>query len=167
MESSRKPRLLTLGTILLVLSASVGLTSAAIFAGFTPGLKYGGIYTHSPTATYQGYFSINFVGVYHYVHAVPTCRTASPPCATPDEALFYMNARNGTIRLIFYCGSAVKYYFCESPSRLPFSDGACVHVSGTFIEPSKWPGDSFSPRMHFKGDLYVFQNETLPQISCS
>ena len=165
-SNKKKPRLLTLGTVILVMGASFGIISAAIFGGIVPGFEYGGVYTHSPTATYQGYLSINYLGVYHYVHAVPICRTAFPPCHAPDEALFYLNAKNGTIRLIFYCGNIVKYY-CESPSQLPFSDGTCLHVKGTLLEPSKWPSDQFSPSMHFSGDLYVFQNQTLPETSCS
>jgi hypothetical protein len=166
MGKNKKPRLLTLGTILLVLAALVGAFSAAFFAGLIPGFEFGAVYTHSPTATYSGYFSINYVGVYHYVQAVPVCRNAFPPCLSSDEALFYLNAKNGMIRLIFYCGGPVKYY-CDSPSQLPFSDGACLHVKGTFLEPSKWPSDQYSPLMHFEGDLYVFENETLPEASCS
>jgi hypothetical protein len=166
MKSGRKPRLLALGTILLVLAASLGVISIAFFGGFIPGVEYGGMYTHSPTATYQGSFSVNYVGIYHYVQAVPVCRTVFPGCIASSEAVFYMNARNGTIRLIFYCGSMVKYY-CDSPSQLPFSDGTCLHVKGTLLQPSKWPSDQFSPSIHFSGDLYVFQNQTLAETSCS
>jgi hypothetical protein len=164
--SGRKPRLLTLGTVLLVLATSIGIFSTALFGGIIPGFRYGGVYTHSPTATYSGYFSINYVGVYHYVQATPICRTAFPPCLAPDEVVFFLNAKNGTIRLVFYCGGIVKDY-CESPSQLSVSDGACLHVKGTLIVPSKWPSSQFSPRMQFDGDLYVFENQTLPEASCS
>jgi hypothetical protein len=163
---SRNPRLLTLGTVLLVLAASIGVVSAALFGGIIPGFKYGGIYTHSPTASYSGYFSINYVGVYHNVQATPVCRTVFPPCLTRSEVVFLLNAKNGTIRLIFYCGGPVKYY-CENPSQLSVSDGECLHVKGTLIEPSEWPGNEFSPRMQFDGDLYVFENQTLPETLCS
>lgn len=166
MKSGRKPRLLALGTILLVLGASLGVISVAFFEGFIPGFEYGGIYTHSPTATYQGYFSVNYVGIYHYIQAMPVCRTAFPGCLASSKAVFYMNAKNGTIQLIFYCGSKVKYY-CDSPSQLPFSDGTCLHVKGTLLQPSKWPSDQFSPSIYFSGDLYVFQNQTLAETSCS
>jgi hypothetical protein len=164
--SSRKPRPLSIGTILLVLVASAGIVSAALLGGLVPGFRYG-VRTQSPTATYSGYFSINYVGVYHYVHAVPVCRTAFPPCLAHDEALFFLNAKNGTIRLVFYCGISVVPYYCESPSDLSFGDGACLHVRGTLIEPSKWPSDQFSPSIGFEGDLYVFENQTLPATSCS
>jgi hypothetical protein len=164
MGSARRRKLLTLGAVLLVLGASFGVVSAAFFAALIPGFESGGVYMHSATATYSGHFSINYVGVYHYVGAVPVCRTAFPPCLASDEALFYMNAKNGTIRLVFYCG-IVKYY-CESPSQLPFKDGACIHVKGTLLQPSKWPSDQFSPPIHFVGDMYVFENETLPETSC-
>lgn len=166
MKTNRKRKLLNLGTLLLVVAMSLALISAAFFEGIIPGFEYGGVYTHSPTATYSGHFSINYVGVYHYVQAVPVCRTAFPPCLSSGQALFYMNAKNGTIRLVFYCGSPVKYY-CESPSQLPFNDGACLHVKGTLLEPSKWPTDQFTLSLHFSGDLYVFENETLPETSCS
>jgi hypothetical protein len=163
--STRKPRPLTIGTILLVLAASAGIVSAAIFGGFVPGFRYGAR-TQSPTMTYLGYLSVNYVGVYHYVQVTPVCRTAFLPCPANDEALFFLNAQNGTIRLIFYCGSGVPYY-CESPSELSFSEGACLHVKGTLIQPSKWPTGQFSPSMRFDGDLYVFENQTLPELSCS
>ncbi len=166
MKPSGKPRVLSIGAALLIFAACFGLMLTALFGGFIPGFEYGGVYTHSPTATYQGYLSINYLGIYHHVQAVPNCRSGFLPCATPDEALFFMNAKNGTIRLIFYCGSAVKYY-CDIHSQLPFGDGACLHVKGTLIEPSKWPSRQYAPSMHFSGDLYVFENETLPETSCS
>jgi len=166
MKSNRKPNLLTLGTVLLVVVTLLAVISAAFFGGIIPGFEYGGVYTHSPTATYSGYFSISYVGVYHYVQATPICRTAFPPCIASDEALFYMNAKNGTIRLVFYCGSVAKY-FCDSPSQLQFSDGTCLRVKGTLLKPSKWPSQQFSPTINFEGDLFVFENETLPQSACS
>jgi hypothetical protein len=154
------------GAVLLVLGASLGLMSAAIIAGIVPGFEAGGVHSLSPTATYQGYLGVDYQGVYRYVQAVPNCRTDFPPCLASDEALFYLNTKNGTIRLIFYCGGLVKDY-CESPAQLTFNDGACLRVKGTLLEPSKWPSEQFSPLMHFKGDLYVFENQTLPQGSCS
>jgi hypothetical protein len=163
--NGRKSRSLTVATILLVLAGSAGIVSAALYVGLVPGFRYGA-YVHSPTATYSGYFSVNYVGLYHYVHAVPVCRTAFLPCPANDEALFFLNAQNGTVRLVFYCGRIVKYY-CESSSELSFSDGACLHVKGTLIQPSRWPDGQFSPSMHFIGDLYVFEQETLPERSCS
>ena len=165
MKRNRKRHLLTLGTVLLIVVISLAVISAAFFGGIIPGFEFGGVYTHSPTATYSGYFSISYVGVYHYVRATPVCRTEFPPCIASDEALFYMNAKNGTIRLIF-CGGVAKY-FCESPSQLQFTDGTCLRVKGTLLKPSKWPGQLFSPTMNFEGDLYVFENETLPKIACS
>jgi hypothetical protein len=166
--SNRKRRPLTIGTILLVIAASAGIVSATLFAGFVPGFRYGAqVHVQSPTATYSGYFSINYVGIYHYAHAIPVCRTAFPPCLSSGEVLFFMNAKNGTIRLVFYCGSSLAPYYCESPSDLSFNDGACLHVRGTLIQPSKWPSDQFSPTMRFDGELYVFENQTLPNTSCS
>jgi hypothetical protein len=163
--SSRRSRPLAPGTILLVLVASAGIASAALFSGLIPDFRYG-VHMQSPTATYSGYLAINYVGIYHYVHAVPVCRTAFPPCVAHDEALFLLNAKNGTIRLIFYCGSGIKYY-CDNPSQLPFRDGACLHVKGTLLEPSEWPSHQFNTSMHFDGDLYVIDSQTLPEISCS
>jgi hypothetical protein len=166
--SNRKRRPLSVGTVLLVLVASAGIVSAAVFGGFVPGFRYE-VYrsVQTPTATYSGYFDINYVGIYHYVHAVPVCRSGFPPCMASGEVLFYMNAKNGTIRLVFYCGSNLAPYYCESPSDLPFNDGACIHVRGTLLEPSKWPSDQFYPTMHFDGELYVFENQTQPEASCS
>jgi hypothetical protein len=164
MKRKGKRRVISVGTILLVTAACAGILWAAFFGGFVPGFRYG-VRTQSPTASYSGYFSINYVGIYHNVQAVPVCRTGFPPCQANDQTLFFLNAKNGTIRLVFYCG--VVPYYCESPSQLSFIDGACLHVKGTLIEPSKWPSNLFSPSMHFDGDLYVFENQTLPEASCS
>jgi hypothetical protein len=162
--SRRKPRVLTIGTVLLVLAASTGVLSAALYGGFVPGFKYG-VSTQSPTTTYLGYFSASYVGIYHYIRAARVCRASFPPCLAHDEVVFFLNAKNGTVRLLFYCGAAKEY--CVSSDQLSFSEGACLHVKGTLIQPSKWPSNEFYPNMHFDGDVYVFESQTLTEDLCS
>jgi hypothetical protein len=158
MGRKRKQRALRFVTsVVLVLATSLGLVSAAML---------GGVYRHSPTATYQGYFSISYRGVYHYLDAEPICRTNLPPCLVSSEAVFYMNTENGTIRLVFYCGKIVQDY-CTNASQLPFGNGTCLHVKGTLLKPSRWPSNQFSPFIHFEGDLYVFTYEIIPSASCA
>jgi hypothetical protein len=159
METSRRRKLLTLGTMLLVVGASFGFMSAAIIEAIVPVFKV----AHTYFRSYQGYLSVNYEGIYRYVTAISTCNTGFTSCAESNQTVFYLTTKNATIQLIFYCGN----YYCDSPSQLPFSDGTCLHVKGTLIEPSMWPSDQFSPSMHFDGDLYVFENQTLPKTSCS
>ncbi|MGA2460020.1 MAG: hypothetical protein ABSF82_01165 [Candidatus Bathyarchaeia archaeon] len=167
MRPNKRRTYLTIISILLVAAASTGLISAAMSGGIVPGVPgVGEASTHSPTATYQGYLGATYHGLYQYVEATPLCRNAFPPCMAPDEAVFYLTSKNGTIRLVFYCG-AFSLDYCDSPSQLPFSNGTCLQVKGTLLQPSKWPTNQFNPTMHFNGDLYVFENETLPGTSCS
>jgi hypothetical protein len=160
MKGKKKQNILSVFTFLLIIVGISGLLSAAAIAGVLPGSQSS---VHSPTATYQGYFAVSYQGIYHYVVAVPFCAVLICPAS---ETVFYLNTRNGTIRLIFYCG-AFSIDYCYSATQLPFGDGTCLYVKGTLLQPSKWPSDKFSPPMHFNGDLYVFENETLPAASCS
>jgi hypothetical protein len=73
MGNARRRRLLTFGAVLLVFGASLRAVSIAFFGGYIPGFEYGGIHTHSPMGTYQGYFSVNCVGIYYWVQGVPVC----------------------------------------------------------------------------------------------
>jgi hypothetical protein len=148
-------------TILLVLDGVLGLSAAAMIVGILPGFHGRGDFFPNAAATYQGYVSISFQGVYHYVIASPIC-TGSTHCPN-SENVFFLDAKNGTIRLIFYCDNN----FCEDPSQLAFGDGTCLHVKGTLIEPSEWPSHEFSPFMNFAGDLYVFESNALDAASCS
>lgn len=156
----KKQNILSLTTILLVLAGISGILAAATIGGVLPGSQSS---THSPTETYQGYLAVSYQGTYHYVVAVPLCNVLICPAS---ETVFYLNTSKGTIRLIFYCGR-FSIDYCYSASQLPFGDGACLYVKGTLLEPSKWPSDRFSPSLHFQGDLYVFENATLPETSCS
>jgi hypothetical protein len=159
METSRKLKLLILGTILLVVGASFGFMSAAIIEAIVPVFKV----AHINSRSYQQYMLVSYQGIYHYVTATPICTTGFASCTGSNQTLFYLTTENATIQLIFYCGN----YYCDSPSQLPFNDGTCLHVKGTLLEPSEWPSDQFSPSMHFEGDLYVFGNQPLPETSCS
>jgi hypothetical protein len=159
METSRRRKLLTLGAILLVVGASLGFMSAAIIEAIVPVFKV----AHTNSRSYQGYMSVNYQGIYHYVTAIPICTTGVASCTESNQTVFYLTTKNATIQLIFYCGNN----YCDSPSQLPFSDGTCLQVKGTLLEPSEWPSDQFSPSIHFDGDLYVFGNQPLPATSCS
>jgi hypothetical protein len=160
----RKGKNLSWISILLVLTASIGLVSSAMW-GILPGFQ-GGIYWHSPTSTFQGYLSVNYTGIYGQVSARRLCRLSFPPCLAPDEDVFYLNTGNGTVRLVFYCRSITNlmttvYGYCSNASQLPFGGGACLYVKGTLIVPSEWPTSQFTPALSFTGDLYVFQYEPL------
>ena len=112
---------------------------------------------HSPTATYSGFLSVRYTGVYHYVDAQPVCES-SPLCLVPSEIVFYLATENATIiRLVFFCGAGV----CLSAEQLPFSDGMKINVQGTLIVPSSWQSSEYQPTLRFIADLYVFNYTTV------
>jgi len=174
MESRKKSRILSPSTVLLVLAAAAGLMGTAITEGIVPGFVIGGVYSHSPTITYQGSLAVSYVGVYHVVQAKPICNSAFPPCFATNETVFFLSARNGTIRLVFYCGKTMEGLttvtgwidLCSDTSQLQFGDGVCLQVKGTLLEPSSWPNEQYLPSMRFDGDLFVFSYHQVLQANC-
>ncbi|MGD0175551.1 MAG: hypothetical protein ABSC50_01855 [Candidatus Bathyarchaeia archaeon] len=137
----------SLVSLILLITAGLGAVSAVLNAGNTPTAF------HSPTATYTGYFSASYTGVYHYVEAQPLCSKNFPPCWVPSEVVFYLTTENTTVRLVFYCGLD----YCSSAQQLPFHDGDRIYVKGTLIQPSEWPTSKYQPTLQFNSDLYVFK----------
>ena len=131
-----------------------GLLAATVNSGHFPELNNlpGLAYSRSPTATYSGYLSKAYSGTYHYLTAVPACRTDFIPCFSDEETVFYLVTEQGIVRLIFYCGLD----YCSNPNQIPFAAGAQLQVKGTLLVPSSWPGSRFLPNLNFIGDLYVF-----------
>lgn len=167
-----KSRILSPVTVLLVFAAAAGLMASAIIGGIVPGFV-GGYYSHSPTITYQGSFDVNYVGIFHVLQAEPICNSAFPPCFATNETVFFLNAGNVTIRLVFYCGTtkngftiAGLYDFCSKASDIQFDEGTCLHVKGTLLQPSSWPSKQYLPLMRFHGDLFVFTYNQVPHASC-
>ena len=161
-------------TVLLVLAAAAGLMASAIIGGIVPGFV-DGIYSHSPTITYQESLAVNYVGVYHVIQAQPVCDSAFPPCFESNETLFFLSTGMGTVRLVFYCGTTREGLttitgwvdLCNNSSQLQLNEGTCLHVKGTLLQPSSWPSKQYLPLMQFDGDLFVFSYNQLPQASCS
>lgn len=134
--------------------ASVTITIITILSLFTIVMpSNSSISFHSPTATYSGYLSVSYTGIYHYEDAQPLCGQAFPPCLVPNEVVFYLATENATtIRLVFYCAAD----YCWDAHQLPFSDGARIYVQGTMLVPSRWPTSEYQPALQFIADLYVF-----------
>jgi len=138
--------------------ASVTLTILAVLSLVTTMTPSAKVPFHSPTATYSGYLSISYTGVYHAVGAEPLCSDIFPPCLVPSEVVFYLTTDNATeIRLVFYCGAD----YCRSAHQLPFTDGAKICAEGTLLTPSKWPTSEYRPTLRFIADLYVFNYTTV------
>jgi hypothetical protein len=131
MKSRRKSKLIGGGTIILLAGGFLGLLSTLASDGFAP--SFDAASSVSPTITYFESFPANYMGVYHYVRAVPVCRTGVPPCLASDQFVFYLSAKNGTVQLVFFCGVAGNH--CDNPSQVPFADGACLRVRGTLEKP--------------------------------
>lgn len=139
----RVPSTRILVSLILAITAALGLVSAILIAFPTP--------PQSPTATHTGYVAVGYTGVYHYVIAQPLCNHNFPPCLAPGETVFYLVTGNEAVRLFFYCGLD----FCYSAQQLPFRDGDKVSVKGTLLEPSDWETSKYQPTLQFIGDLYV------------
>jgi hypothetical protein len=174
MKSGKKSKILSPVTLFLVLAAAAGLMTTAIMEGIVPGFVIGGIYSRSPTITYQGSLAVNYVGVYHVIQAQPICNSAFPPCFAANETVFFLSTRNGTIRLVFYCGKTMQGLttitgwvdFCSNASQLQPNDGVCLHVEGTLLQPSSWPNKQYLPSLRFDADLFVFSYTQVPQATC-
>ena len=158
-RSKKRKSWLGIYSILLVLTASMGMTSA--FMAYS---GRGKDFT-SPTITYSGYLGISYNGTYHYVSAEPLCNKAFPPCFQKGEVVFYLDTDHETIRLVLYCGKVAD--FCRRAEEVPLRDESCIFVKGTLLIPSKWPTSQFEPSLQFDGDLYVFQYSTISESSCS
>jgi hypothetical protein len=145
-----------LWSLLLVTVATTGFVSGAMYNGILPGFEHfqGGVYWHSPTKTYEGYFSVEYRGIFHHVIEIPLCRQAFPPCLNEDETVFYIETDAGAlVRLIFFCGLG----YCTQPGQVPLNEGARVQVNGTLIEPSQWQSGPYTLNLYFISDLYVIQ----------
>lgn len=171
---NRKARILSPVAVLLVLAAAAGLMASAIIGGLVPGFVPGGFYSHSPTITYREFLAVNYTGVYHVSQAEPICNSAFPPCFAANETIFFLSTRNGTVRLVFYCGTTRAGLttmtgwvdLCSKASELQLEEGTCLHVKGTLLQPSSWPSKQYFPFMRFDGDLFVFTYNQVPQASC-
>ena len=174
MKSGKRSKVLSPVTVFLVLAAATGLMASAIMEGMVPGSVIGGIYSHSPTITYQGSVAASYTGSYHVIQAQPICDSAFPPCFEANETVFTLGTRNGTIRLIFYCGTTLKGLttltgwidLCSNASQLQLSDGVCVYAKGTLLQPSSWPSKQYLPLVRFDADLFVFSYNQVPEASC-
>lgn len=173
-KKESKSRILSPVAVLLVLAAAAGLMASAIIGGIVPGFV-GGIYSHSPTITYQEFLAVDYIGVYHVIQAQPVCNSAFPPCFEANETLFLLTTENGSVRLMFYCGTTREGVttitgwldLCSNSSQLELNEGICLHVKGTLLQPSSWPSRQYHPLIRFEGDLVVFSYNQLAQASCS
>ncbi len=133
-------------SIFLLMAATTGL--ASVTAGDSQSIHW-----HSPTKTYQGYISVVYYGIYHYVTTSPQCGQALL-CLYSDEVVFYLETDSGSlIRLIFTCGLDD----CRQSNQLPLSQGSRMYVKGTLIEPSQWQPGLSQPYLYFVADMYVLQ----------
>jgi len=170
----QKSRTLNPVAVLLVLAAAAGLMASAIIGGIVPGF-IDGVYSRSPTITYQGSLAVNYTGIYQVAQVEPICNSAFPPCFAANETVFFLSNGNRTVRLVFYCGTTRNGLttvtgwvdLCSSASQLQLEEGTCLHVKGTLLQPSSWPSKQYLPVMQFYGDLFVFVYTQLPQSSCT
>jgi len=169
----RKSTVVSPVTILLILAAAAGLMASAIIGGIVPGF-IDGVYSHSPTVTYQESLAVSYVGIYHVAQAEPVCNSAFPPCFASNETIFFLTSGTGTVRLVFYCGTTRNGLttvsgwvdLCSNATQLQLGEGTCLQVKGTLLQPSSWPSKQYLPSMHFIGDLFVFTYTQVPQASC-
>ena len=74
----------------------------------------------------------------------PMCAVYSnPPCAVWVGTLYYMTIDGANYRLIF------------PASMKPPTNGLPITVTGTYVTPSTYQSNQYTPQLFFRGDLYV------------
>ena len=75
---------------------------------------------------------------------------ANPPCAAWVGTLYYITINGVNYRLIF------------PASMKPPINGLQIVVTGTYVTPSTYQSNSYTPRLSFRGDVYVMSYSSAP-----
>jgi hypothetical protein len=87
--------------------------------------------------------NVTLTGVLTLTVVSPTCALNKPPCAMSSGSLYYITVNGANYRLIF------------PPSmKLPIN-GLHVMVTGTYVTPSTYQTNQWTPELFFRGDIYV------------
>ena len=74
----------------------------------------------------------------------PMCALYSnPPCAMSIGTLYYITISGVNYRLIF------------PTSMKPPTNGLRIVVTGTYVTPSTYQSNQYTPALYFRGDIYV------------
>lgn len=87
--------------------------------------------------------NITFTGVLTSTMVSPTCALNNPPCAMSAGALYYVTVNGANYRLIF-----------PASMKLPIK-GLHIMVTGTYVTPSTYHANEWTPMLSFAGDVYV------------
>jgi hypothetical protein len=92
-----------------------------------------------------GHTNVTVLGSMTGLTISPTCGYANPPCAIAAAPVYYIvvYGTNNKIRLIFPNSTVIPV------------NGAHLIVTGTYVTPSTYKPDQWSPSLVFLGDIYV------------
>ena len=116
-------------------------SSLASSPSFSPSNNYPN--PSNPTLTLTGPVTTTAVS--------PMCALyANPPCALSIGTLYYITINGVNYRLIF------------PASMKPPINGLQIIVTGTYVTPSTYQSNQYTPRLSFGGDIYVISYSYVP-----
>jgi hypothetical protein len=87
--------------------------------------------------------NVTFTGVLTSTVVSPTCALSNPPCAMSAGTLYYITVNGLNYRLIF-------------PASMKLAiNGVHIMVTGTYVTPSTYHSNQWTPQLFFAGDVYV------------
>ena len=89
------------------------------------------------------YTNVTVIGEMRVSSISPTCSLSNPPCAIAGSTVYYIIVWGSFYRLIF-----------PNSTVLPAS-GSHIVVTGTYVVPSTFKADEWTPSLEFRGDIYV------------
>jgi hypothetical protein len=101
----------------------------------------------SPSSSSRGNYpnpanpNVTFTGVLTSTVISPTCALNTPPCAMSAGTLYYVTANGVNYRLIF-----------PASMKLPIN-GFHIMVTGTYVTPSTYHANQWTPQLSFAGDI--------------
>ena len=92
-------------------------------------------------------YNVTVLGVIKASQVAPACALSNPPCAISPTSVFYVVVNGRHYRLIFSNDTFV-------PANVT---GTNVVVTGSYVTPSTFNADQWTPPITFYGDIYVFK----------
>ena len=92
-------------------------------------------------------YNVTVLGVIKASQVAPACALSNPPCAISPTSVFYVVVNGRNYRLIFSNDTFV-------PANVT---GTNVVVTGSYVTPSTFNADQWTPSITFYGDIYVFK----------
>ena len=92
-------------------------------------------------------YNVTVLGVLKSSQVAPACSLSNPPCAISPTSIYYVVVNGRNYRLIFSNDTLV-------PANVT---GTNVVVTGSYVTPSTFDADQWTPAISFYGDIYVYK----------